>query len=268
MLLIFDIGNTSTMAGLYRDGQIVDHFRTPSKDEDDYTVAVVHDIVEAELRRLVGTGGQKSKQIDGVAICSVVPELTGVFASIIEELLGIKAWVMDHTADLGLQVAVDKPFQAGADRLANAVALKNLYGYPGFVIDLGTSTNFDVVDSAGNYIGGAIAPGVKTSAAELFRRASRLFPVKLSQPEHAIGRNTTDAMKSGIFYGSLGLIDHIASLISAELNHPDLKIVATGGFAEIFAPHSQYIQTVDTTLTLKGTAMAYERNNRKECDDE
>jgi type III pantothenate kinase len=261
MLLVFDIGNTSTMAGLYKDGQFIDHFRTPSRDEDDYTVAVIHSVVEAELRRLVGAGdSSESQPITDVAICSVVPELTPVFVGISEELLGVDPWIMDYATELKLKVAVDKPFQAGADRLANAVALKNLYGYPGFVIDLGTSTNFDVVDSDGNYIGGAIAPGVKTSAAELFRRASRLFPVKLARPEHAIGRNTTDAMKSGIFYGSLGLIDHIASLISAELESPDLKIVATGGFADIFAPHSKYIQTIDPMLTLKGTAMAYEWN--------
>lgn len=200
--------------------------------------------------------------MDGIAICSVVPGLTDVYRDIIKKHLGIEAWVLDHNSDLGLKVAVEQPAQAGADRLANAVAAKFLFGCPAVVVDLGTSTNFDVVDQHGDYIGGAIAPGVKTSSLELFRRASRLFPVEIEKPLKAIGRNTEEAMKSGIFYGSLGLIDHILSLIIAELNHPDIKIIATGGYAERFAADSQYIQHVDITLTLKGLAIAYERNKK------
>jgi type III pantothenate kinase len=260
VILLFDIGNTSSMAGLCQDGEIIDYFRTPSKDENGYSISVNSDVVATELRHLLFEQEKKGQQIDGAAICSVVPELTGLYQEMTEKMLGIKAWILDYTVDLGLKVAVDKPSQAGADRLANAVALKNLYGYPGFVIDLGTSTNFDVVSADGDYIGGAIAPGVKTSAAELFRRASRLFPVDLARPSSAIGKNTTDAMRSGIFYGSLGLIEHISSLIVAELGNPDVKIIATGGFADIFAPHSKYIQKVDPTLTLKGIMLAYERN--------
>jgi type III pantothenate kinase len=261
MILLFDIGNTSTVAGVYDDGKIIDYFRTPSKDPGDYSIAINSDVVATELRHLIFAQEKRGKKVTAAAICSVVPELTGIYIEMVEKLLRARVWILDHTADLGLRVAVDKPSQAGADRLANAVALKNLYGYPGFVIDLGTSTNFDVVNAEGDYIGGAIAPGVKTSAAELFRRASRLFPVELERPAKAIGTNTTDAVKSGIFYGSLGLIEHISSLIVKELDHPDIKIVATGGFADIFGPHSKYIQHVDPTLTLKGIAIAYERNN-------
>lgn len=261
MILVFDIGNTSTMVGLYGEGNVTDHFRMPSKDDKTNSIAVDSDAVAVKLRHFVFSQQKAGNKIDGIAICSVVPELIPVYEQTAGNLLSLKAWVLNSDAELGMEVAVNKPQQVGADRLANAIALKNLYGYPGFAVDLGTSTNFDVVDADGNYIGGAIAPGVKTSSAELFRRASQLYAIEISRPDKAIGKNTTDAMRSGIFYGSLGLIDHISSLIANELSHSEIKVVATGGFAGLFAPHSKYIQKVDPTLTLKGIGMAYEMNN-------
>jgi type III pantothenate kinase len=260
MILVIDIGNTSVMTGLFNKGEIVAHFKMPSKNEQDLSLIKDDAAIAGKLAAFIKSNQIAPLQLDGIAICSVVPGLTDVYREILEKRLGIDAWVLDHKSKLGLKVAVEQPEQAGADRLANSVAAKFLYGYPVVVVDLGTSTNFDVVDQHGDYIGGAIAPGVKTSSMELFRLASRLFPVEIEKPLRAIGRNTEEAMKSGIFFGSLGLIDHILSLIIAELNQPDIKIIATGGYAELFAADSKYIQSVDITLTLKGIALAYERN--------
>jgi type III pantothenate kinase len=260
MILVFDIGNTSTMVGMSENDKIIESFRMPSKENSDYKISVQSDVVAVKLRHFVFSQEKAGKKIKGAAICSVVPDLTDIYAEMVARLLNLDAWILDHKAELGLKIDVDMPEQAGADRLANAVALKNLYGYPGFVVDLGTSTNFDVVDQNGNYIGGAIAAGVKTSAAELFRRASQLYAVDIKKPEKAIGRNSTDAMRSGIFNGSLGLIDYISSLIIGELDAPDIKVIATGGYAELFAPHSKYIQKSDAELTLKGIAIAFRLN--------
>jgi len=260
MILVIDIGNTSTMTGLYHKGEIHAHFKMLSKNEQDLSLIKDEAAIASKLRTFIASNQVTEEQLNGIAVCSVVPGLTDVYRDIMKKHFGIEAWLLDHGSDLGLKVAVEQPAQAGADRLANAVAAKFLYGYPAIVVDLGTSTNFDVVNQHGDYVGGAIAPGVKTSSLELFRRASRLFPVEIEKPLKAIGRNTEEAMKSGIFFGSLGLIDHILSLIIAELDHPDIKIIATGGYASLFASESQYIQSVDTTLTLKGIALAYERN--------
>ena len=261
MIIAVDIGNTSTMVGLYENGHFINQFRTPSKDDKNFTVVVNADMVAPRLQHMITESGVFPEKVEGMAVCSVVPELTAFYLKMSETLTGKPGWELDYRSDLGLGVMVDKPSQVGPDRLANAVAVKNLFGHPAIVVDLGTSTNFDVVNAEGDYIGGAIAPGVKTSSAELFRRASRLFPIELEKPSAAIGKNTTDAMKSGIFYGSLGLIDKLLSMIIAELEHPDIKVIATGGYAELFAPHSQYIQTTDALLTLKGIVMAYERNH-------
>ncbi len=263
MILVLDIGNTSTFAGMYDNGEIVESFRMPSKDDKDYKISVNSDVVAVRLRHFLFSHQKAGRKIEGAAVCSVVPELTFIYKEMIDKFIDVDTWVLDHTADLGLKIDVDKPEQAGPDRLANAVAMKNIYGCPGLVIDLGTSTNFDVVDHRGNYIGGSIAPGVKTSSAELFKRASRLFAVDIAKPEKAIGRNTKQAIQSGIFFGSLGLIDHIAGLITEELkavSSDEIRVVATGGYADLFAPHSKHIQTVDQMLTLKGIVMAYERN--------
>lgn len=260
MILVIDIGNTSAMAGLYHNSEIISHFKMPSKNEYDLSLITDGQIIAGKLKEFIASNQAMPRHLDGIAICSVVPQLTELYRDLMLKRFGIEAWILDHTVDLGLKVDVEQPAQAGADRLANAVAARILFGFPAIVVDLGTSTNFDVVDQHGNYIGGAIAPGVKTSSLELFRRASRLFPVEIEKPLKAIGKNTEDAMKSGIFYGSMGLIDHILSLIIAELNQPDIKVIATGGYAERFVSESKYIKYVDMTLTLKGIALAYERN--------
>jgi len=262
MILVIDIGNTSTMSGLYKSGEIIVHFKMQSKNEQDLSLIRDEELITGKFKDFIVSNQLSLDQLTGIAICSVVPELTGFYREMMPKRFRIKPWVLDHTVDLGLRVAVEKPAQAGADRLANAVAARFLHGFPAIVVDLGTSTNFDVVDQHGDYVGGAIAPGVKTSSLELFRRASRLFPVEIEKPLKAIGRNTEDAVKSGIFYGSLGLIDHLLALIIAELNQPDIKIIATGGYAERFASESKHIKCVDMTLTLKGIALAYERNKK------
>lgn len=261
MILAIDIGNTTTMIGLFSGNKLIDYFRIGSKIQEEYGGVMAVGELGVIVDRLIKSHNEADEPVEGVALCSVVPDLTPVYCKMAGKYYNVKAWVLDHTSDLGMKILYDDPAQVGADRLANAIAVKRIYGTPAIVVDLGTATTFDVINSDGDYIGGVIAPGVITSSAELFRRAAKLFPVKLEKPEKYIGKNTADSMKSGIFYGSLGQMDYMVSKIISEMNEKDVKIVATGGHAEKFAPFSKYIQKVNPTLTLNGIMIAYERNS-------
>lgn len=260
MILAIDIGNTTTMVGMFSARKLLNFFCMTSKSPKEYGGTIAIDEIGIMVNQLMRFHDKTDEPVRGVALCSVVPDLTPVFCDMAGKYFNVRAWVLDHTADLGMRILYDDPRQVGADRLANALAAKKLYGTPAVVVDLGTATTFDVINSDGDYIGGVIAPGVLTSSAELFRRASQLFPVQLEKPEKCIGKNTADSMKSGIFYGSLGQIDYLVLKIISEMGEKDVKIIATGGHAEKFAPFSKFIQQVDPTLTLQGIMMAYERN--------
>jgi type III pantothenate kinase len=258
MILTFDIGNTTTMAGIFEAEKLTGFGRIVLNIETG--LAATTDEIGIKVDRFLQIYNKKGVQIEGIAICSVAPDFTALYCEMTEKYLNCKPWILDHRADLGLKIAVDQPKQVGPDRLANAIAAKTIYGSPSIVVDLGTATTFDVIDAKGDYIGGAIAPGVQTSSAELFRKAARLFPVELEKPPKYIGANTADAMKSGIFYGTLGMIDYMVSKIIGELGEDGVKVIATGGYAEKFAPYSEYIQESDAALTLRGIMLAYERN--------
>jgi type III pantothenate kinase len=260
MILAIDIGNTTTMTGIFSGNKLIDYLRIGSRSQEKYGGLMAVDEIGLIVDKFVKSHGETDEAVDGVALCSVVPDLTPVYCEMASKYYSVKPWVLEHTADLGMNILYDDPGQVGPDRLANALAVKRIYGTPAIVVDLGTATTFDVINSDGDYVGGVIAPGVITSSAELFRRAARLFPVEVEKPEKYIGKNTADSMKSGIFYGSLGLIDYLVSQIISEMDEKDVKIIATGGHAEKFAPFSEYIQQVDQKLTLKGIMMAYERN--------
>ena len=260
MILAVDIGNTTTMFGMFSGNKLIDYFRIDSRGNKEYGSLMTVDELGIMVTQLLKSHSKTENDVEGMALCSVVPDLNPVYIELADKYYGVKPWLLDCNATLDMKILYDDPRQVGADRLANALAAKKLYGTPAVVVDLGTATTFDVINSEGDYIGGVIAPGVLTSSAELFRRAAKLFPVKLERPEKCIGRNTADSMRSGIFYGSLGQMDYLISRIISEMNEKDIRVIATGGHAEKFAPFSKYIQKVDPTLTLKGIMMAYERN--------
>jgi type III pantothenate kinase len=260
MMLAIDIGNTTIMVGMFKDGELTGHFSVTSAIAEETGIFATVDEIGLKITGLIKIHNKKELPISDVAICSVVPDLTQVFCEMARKYLDCQPWLLDHTAKLGLNIKVDQPEQVGPDRLANAVAAKSIYGAPAVVVDLGTATTFDVVNRDGDYIGGAIAPGVLTSSAELFRKAARLFPIQLEKPAKFIGGNTVDSMKSGIFHGTIGMIDYLVTNIIGELKENSAKVIATGGLAGMIAPHSKTIQEVDRGLTLKGIKLAFEMN--------
>jgi len=260
MILAVDIGNTTTMVGIYEAEKLTGFYRIASKTNKDVGLPTTADEIGLKIHQLLQIHRKGDVLVEKLVVCSVVPDLIQVYTEMAEKYFKAKTWVLDHESDLGMKIDVEEPAQVGPDRLANAIAMREIYGSPAIVVDLGTATTFDVVNDSGDYIGGAIAPGVLTSSAELFRKASRLFPVQLEMPDKCIGSNTADSMKSGIFYGTLGMIDYIVEKIIAELPKKKVAVIATGGYAEIFSKQSKYIQKVDPVLTLTGLILAYKRS--------
>jgi type III pantothenate kinase len=198
---------------------------------------------------------ERERAITRTILCSVVPPLTRTFTTYVQTELGHEPGIVSAEIDLGLPIAVDDPREVGADRVANALAARTKFGWPTIVVDLGTATNFDVLDRDGRYVGGVIAPGVETSAEDLFRRAARLTKVDFTFAEHVIGRNTRDCLRSGILGGAVGMIDALVGDIWKELGARG-QVVATGGLAPLIAPRCHTIDHVEPGLTLEGLLLA------------
>jgi type III pantothenate kinase len=252
MFLAIDIGNTTTMIGFFEDGELKGSFRVASSH------AVTSDESGILIRQLLQFHAGRDKVVRKIGICSVVPTLTQIYVSMAEKYFQTKPSQLSYRTELGFKILYDDPRQVGADRLANAVAARQLYGYPSIIIDLGTATTYDIIDRNGDYAGGLISPGVWTSASNLFKRAARLFPVKLEKPDKVIGTDTADSIKSGIYYGFIGQMDYLVKRIKMEMGSPDLRVIATGGYAEIFAADSETIQKIDPALTLKGLQIVFD----------
>jgi type III pantothenate kinase len=247
MLLAIDIGNTHTVLGVFKKEKLTDHFR----------VTADHALTVDECGILVRQLFPDFRKIRNLIICSVVPPLTPVYQEMSKKFLRIDPVLVHIDLPLGIKILYDDPSQVGADRIANAVATYQIYGGPAIIVDLGTATTFDVISRQGEYLGGAIAPGVETSSVNLFRRAAQLFKVSLAKPRKAIGTNTEESMRSGIIFGSVGQIDGIVSRIKEELRKEHKikekpKVIATGGLAGLIAKESKTIERVEPTLTLEG----------------
>jgi type III pantothenate kinase len=252
VFLAIDIGNTTTMAGFFEKGKLKGSFRLASSQTmtaDDCGIRI-HELLEFHA------GGDS--KVEKVGICSVVPTLTQIYLSMCERYFGLEALVLGHRTDLGLRILYEDPRQVGADRLANAAAARLLYGYPCIIVDLGTATTYDILDSEGNYAGGLITPGLWTSASNLFEKASRLFPVKIEKPETFIGKDTANSIKSGIYYGFIGQMEYIVNRIKAEAGFSHCPVIATGGYADIFLHETGAVDHVDTELTLKGLRIVFD----------
>ena len=246
MLIAIDIGNTNIKIGLFKDSKLNDVLRLSTRR--DLTADELGIPISDWLSRMKVT----NEQIETAIICSGVPSITEQAVEMCKRYLGCRPVIVSADLKLPITIAVDNPAQLGADRIANAVAGFTKFGGPGIVVDFGTATKFEVVDTSGVYQGGVIAPGVETSMTELARRAAKLFEIKIEPPARVIGKNTTEALKSGAFYGTVGQIDYILDKILAETGWTKATIVATGGLVRGIEQYSRHIRLIEPNLTLLG----------------
>ena len=264
MLLAVDVGNTHTVLGLFDGTELVEHWRiaTESHRTADEIAVVLHGL----LSQRSGTPGSQRASIDGIAICSTVPAVLHEMRDVCRRYYGdVPAVVVEPGVRTGVPVLTDNPKEVGTDRVINALAAVELFGGPCIVVDFGTATTFDAVSAKGEYLGGAIAPGIEISVDALGDRGAQLRRVELARPRSVIGRNTVEALQAGILYGFAGQVDGVVSRMAAELVGPggdpeDVTVIATGGLAPMVLDESGVIDVHEPWLTLIGLRLAFERN--------
>jgi len=253
MLLAIDIGNTNITFGLYEGKKLGPRWRIRTIHEkmpDEYGIL---------LDQLFHHQGYRPEQVTGVAVASVVPPLTQVFGQVCQEYIRQKPLVVDVGVKTGFRIRYEPPQGVGADRVVDAAAVRVLYSVPACVVDFGTATTFDAISAEGDYLGGAITPGIGIAARALFERTAKLPRVELTRPPSAIGSNTPHAIQSGLLFGYVGLVEGMVARFKAELG-PETQIIATGGLAEVIARETEVIDVVDPWLTLHGLRIIYELN--------
>ena len=264
MLLTIDVGNTQNVLGLYDldseegDGAavgLVDHWRLSTDQErtsDEYSIAI---------RSLLDTADvDLETDLTGIAICSGVPRILANLRDMVARYIPCDAIVIEPGVKTGMPILYDNPKEVGADRIANAIAAHDLYGGPTVVVDFGTGNNFDVISENGEFLGGAIAPGIEISLDALFGRAAQLRAIGLVEPRSVIGKSTVESIQSGAVYGFAAMIDGMVERFAGELG--DINVVATGGLAPLIAPVADTIEHVEPFLTLHGLRIVHQRNQR------
>lgn len=251
MILVFDVGNTETVMGLFDAAELIDHWRLnthPERTVDEMGLLV---------RSLVRESGLDVDRIRAVTIASVVPPATAVLLATAERHLGVPAIAIDARSPLPIRLDVEEPLTVGADRIVNTLAAAHLFRTDTIAVDLGTATTFDCITGDGVFIGGVIAAGVRTGAEMLVRRTAKLPRIDLEPPATIIGRRTEASLRSGIFYGAVDAVDGIVRRIRREWGRPDAFVVATGGLAPLIGPHCATVDRVEPFLTLYGLELAH-----------
>lgn len=255
MLLVIDIGNTNTSLGVFDGAKLSAHWRLTtarSRTVDEWGV---------HARNLFSLAGLDFKSIDGIAIASVVPPLNFTLKQMAERYFHLTPLFIDNTIDTGVSILYLPPSDVGADRIVDAVAAIDRYGAPCIVVDFGTATTFDAINSKGEYVGGVITPGITISSDALFERTAKLPRVEIKRPQRVIGSATVEAMQSGLYHGYVGLVDGILKKMIDELGGQP-QVIATGGLAPLIAKGSTIINVVDEELTLEGLRLVYEKQPR------
>ena len=248
MLLAIDVGNTQTVFGLFDGAELTQHWRiaTERNRSGDELGAMFRGFLDLD-------------RVEGICVSTTVPQLARSYAEFVERYTEAELLEVGPGVKTGIPMRYDDPREVGPDRIANAVAATARYGPPCIVVDFGTSTNFDVVSPEGEYVGGVLAPGVEISMDALFQRAARLFKVDFAEPPTVIAKNTATSLQSGLVYGFAGQVDGIVERIRGELG-VEAQTVATGGLAELIAPHARTLERIDPFLTLEGLRLVWERN--------
>ncbi|MFC1909378.1 type III pantothenate kinase [Chloroflexota bacterium] len=253
MLLAIDIGNTNTTFGVFEGEELRTTWRIMTN------VSQMADEYASLLLNLMHHREVNTTDITEVALCCVVPPLLTTFEEMLKQYFHVPPLVVGPGVKTGVSIRMDNPREVGTDRIVNAAAAHRLYGGPVIIADMGTATTFDTVSKEGDYLGGAIAPGIATAAESLFTKASALPRVELVHPKQAIGTSTITAMQSGIIFGYAGLVESIVTRIQQELDEK-ARVVATGGYAKLMAEETSVINTVNPDLTLIGLRLIYLMN--------
>ena len=254
MLLVIDVGNSHTVLGVYDDGSLMADWRVRTQKQR------TADEIFVALNQLFGTRGLSFDSIEDTVIASVVPKLSRALEEFCVKYLGHKPLWIEAGLDLGMPILYDNPAEVGADRIVNAVAAYDKYHKALIIIDFGTATTFDCISGAGEYLGGAISPGIAISSNALFENAAKLPKVEITRPpDRAIGRSTVKSMQSGIILGYAGLVDGLVGRIKREMTDDNPFVIATGGLADLMADVSHTIESVEPDLTLAGLYIIYQR---------